>query len=777
MAQHQGRKRKGDTAHDQPAKDDVPTLNIKLPEKRDLPNTSKPWSDVQLPVDILLMTVEDCEFLACYAFLRNSFKSYHKNLGYVYFGTMGESGDVPLRVALMTCAEGSSAPGGSLVTIKNAVVELRPKAVFSVGCCEGLNPEVTKLHLGDVVVSSKLLTDAFKTLVGRDILHLVKHADHGWIPPLRSPEDHKVQVCCDGEILTGIDPISAKRQCVSDSIKAVAFKKGGGGLFAAAHDVKIEWVIVKGISHFSNDGNTPTESWRSFASIMAASLVSNMLNDPVVFKEWPHYEGMSHPCSDIIDSDKCSVCLEKCQKRLKMVYKAKSKVRIIPWDQSSAVDIDEMYTQLTWLKDHRKPSGVTQNKLGSYTEIFNGGKRLLVYGRPGIGKTVFTKKAAFDWSQQKYQETIGSFELVLLIRLRDVCNLHDVPSIFKASQLLANDGKISVDDLYDYVLNHQEKVLLILDGYDEYSAGEQSPVDEIWKRNQLSDCCVIVTSRQMTTDKLRLPSDAQFEINGFDDKRQQEFARRFLKDADDVLKFRDYLWEQHLNDLAEIPLLLLILCLLWKEKDSKELPKKRVEIFNQFVKTLFHHMREKRSAESLFVEEDYSDELYALGRLAFEALINDCLYFPRSELPNYDLIERLIEVGLFQVLNMSSLNPKKGVYFIHKSLQEYLAASFLKEELISKKIESTNSLSKLDSVEKILKMNEVLKFAGELSEDVVREIVIHLMKIATNEEELTEYTFDSEAPSEEDFSEEQKNFLRLCTHLFFYCSAVTKRNL
>ena len=71
--------------------------------------------------------------------------------------------------------------------------------------------------------------------------------------------------------------------------------------------MKIEWVIVKGISHFSNDGNTPDESWKSFASIMAASLVSNMLNDPVVFKEWHRYEGMSHPCSVIIDSDKCFV--------------------------------------------------------------------------------------------------------------------------------------------------------------------------------------------------------------------------------------------------------------------------------------------------------------------------------------------------------------------------------------------------------------------------------------------------------------------------------------
>ena len=57
--------------------------------------------------------------------------------------------------------------------------------------------------------------------------------------------------------------------------------------------MKIEWVIVKGISHFSNDGNAPNDSWKSFASIMAASLVSNMLNDPVVFKEWPHYEGIS----------------------------------------------------------------------------------------------------------------------------------------------------------------------------------------------------------------------------------------------------------------------------------------------------------------------------------------------------------------------------------------------------------------------------------------------------------------------------------------------------
>ena len=398
----------------------------------------------------------------------------------------------------------------------------------------------------------------------------------------------------------------------------------------------------------------------------------------------------------------------------------------------------------------------------------------------GIGKTVFTQKVTFDWSQQKFPQTLGAFDLVLLVRLRDVSNLQHVPSILAASRALTRDGTVSVDNLYNYVRRHQEKVLLILDGYDEYvySAGNQSPVLEIWNENQLSNCCVVITSREMKAETLRSSGDAVFKIDGFNYWRQEEFAGRFLKDDEDVEKFFEYLEQQDLRKLAQIPLLLLIMCLLWKGKDRNALPKKRADIFTQFVKTLFHHMREKQSVESVLNIEDYSDELYALGRSAFEALINDCLYIPRSELPNYDLIERLIEVGLFQVLNISSLNPEKGVYFIHKSVQEYFAGCFLKEELIlSKRNKITNSLSKLDSVEKILKMNEVLKFAIELSEEAAREIVIHLMKMASNEEGLTKYTFDSEAPSEEDFSEDQINFLTLSTQLFFYCSAETKRNL
>ena len=189
-----------------------------------------------------------------------------------------------------------------------------------------------------------------------------------------------------------------------------------------------------------------------------------------------------------------------------------------------------------------------------------------MYGRPGIGKTVFTQKTTFDWAKQRFKEKLGTFELVLLVKLRHVRNFEDVPSLLRDAKLLAADGEISVDELYHYVRDHQEKVLIILDGYDENSAINQSPVREIWERRQLRDCCVVITTRHMKADELRRHSDAQFEIDGFDSERQVEFARRFLKDEEDVEAFLRYLKQQDLEEIAEIPLLLLMLCLLWQEK-------------------------------------------------------------------------------------------------------------------------------------------------------------------------------------------------------------------
>ena len=231
---------------------DPPKVNISLPEISELTQDSKRWKDVQLPIDILLLTVKDCEFLSCYYYINDPLRSYCKGLGRVYFGSFGEDQDVKLKVALMKCSEGCKVPGGALTVVKNAVTQLRPKAVFSVGHCSGMNQESTKL--GDVVLSEKLTTYSyqkvtkdgkkfcgFTTPVSRDIAELIKCAGHGWNPPLENPKERKVEVLC-GEVLSGTEVVQAewrREELVKSFPEAIAIETEGEGKISFSFEVTV----------------------------------------------------------------------------------------------------------------------------------------------------------------------------------------------------------------------------------------------------------------------------------------------------------------------------------------------------------------------------------------------------------------------------------------------------------------------------------------------------------------------------------------------------------
>ena len=475
--------------------------------------------------------------------------------------------------------------------------------------------------------------------------------------------------------------------------------------------------------------------------------------------------------------------VEKCQEQLKSYYNTFSKVKIVPWDDSSSIQIDEIYTPLTWVRDHRKPSGVTQEKLEDYTDMFKGKPtRMLVYGRPGIGKSTFCKKAAYDWSKA-LKEVLMNFYIFLLIKLRDVCDSEDIRDILRASKLLASDGPISVDSLYDYIINNQDKVLLILDGYDEYScAKEHSPILAIWKGEQLRDCHVIVTTRQLKCDELRGPSHVQLEIQGFKSwERKETFARKFMAGEEDLDEFNLYLEEKDLVDMAEIPLLLLMLCSLWKEKRHEGLPKSRADIFTQFIQTMLDHKGGSHQSMPFqkVTSTEAREDLSNLGKVAFEALLQDRLYVRCSELPGNisRSFEKLSEVGLFQIVNLTSLNPEKGAYFIHKSVQEFLAAWHIKEEVSSIKEESTPSLSKVESFEEIVKMNEVLKFASELSTKAAHAVFHHVGSVG-RKESLPEFDFlGLSEPVGPFLFPNDKLYLELISHSYIWCSAEKRQDL
>ena len=156
-----------------------PKTSFKLKKARDVPNSTIAWSDDHLPIDILLLAVESCDFLGCFSLLDQPFKSYKVDIGPVYFGCMGNASDQEkLKVALMNCSKGAAAPGGSLTVVLNAVKVLKPKAVFSVGTCSSL--DMKKVRMGDVVISSKLTTgDGFKTPCSPRLCNLVLDAPYG----------------------------------------------------------------------------------------------------------------------------------------------------------------------------------------------------------------------------------------------------------------------------------------------------------------------------------------------------------------------------------------------------------------------------------------------------------------------------------------------------------------------------------------------------------------------------------------------------------------------
>ena len=202
---------------------DPPQISIAIPRLEDVYPDFRSEKSVELLTDVLLLVVTDEEFLSIYAFLRNVFKSRIDNLGLVYFGEIGD-GPKKVTISLLRSSRGSAQVSAAQNVVRTAIVTLKPKAVFSVGCCAGLRRE--QAQLGDVVISGKLSTCGEKKIVndkpqwdGRrldvsaKIGSLIKSAVDGWRSPLKDPEARKIKVHCNAEILSGAELVNSPKEC------------------------------------------------------------------------------------------------------------------------------------------------------------------------------------------------------------------------------------------------------------------------------------------------------------------------------------------------------------------------------------------------------------------------------------------------------------------------------------------------------------------------------------------------------------------------------------
>ncbi|KAL9979409.1 hypothetical protein ACROYT_G017071 [Oculina patagonica] len=775
----------------QDSSDNPPRLNFEVPKLSDLPKAcSKSWNDVELPVDFLLLTVEDCEFLGFFPYLEEPFKSYRKDIGYVWFGYMGSTvGSVKkLKIALMKCSKGSVGPGGSLTVVKNAVSVLRPKSVFSVGACSGLSRG--KVKLGDVVVSSKLITPTHKTPASRDIGTLIRHAADGWNAPLANPDAVEVRVHCDGAVLSSPEVIS--EDMIQQYPEAIAVDTEGEGVFAAAHDLKTEWVVVKGIKDYADGSQPSSDEWGRFASVMAASVVANILSDPVVFEEWSNYNQEASPVD--------SFDVKTCQRKLVEHYRKTAKVPTTVWSSAFQVDLDQIYTRLSWVKEEQTLAGTSKKELGHYTELFtektkNGAvpKRILVQGETGIGKTTFVKKLLVDWSNleeakmnEDRKDPLRKFELVLSINLKDVSKCQTLREVISHSRLFPEDEEKSIDDLLSYIRNNQEKVLVMFDGYDEYRTGSEaeekygsrssSPIYKIFHGNILRDCTVLVTTRSSRADEIRGPADIQAEVTGFNMSDREEFMGKILKSQTQVGELLGFLAKSKMEDLARVPLLALFFCLLWKEKKKKltELVRSKTKLFRAIVKHILQHSHRKHSPShvSKLKEADYEEILAEIGKVALEGLMKGDLMFDYDQLSEKVRGEQSIIVGLLQVSDEygPSLEPVEMVSFIHKSIQEYLAAWYIAHRCVPE-----GSLGDIEqhahTLEDCKAMENVFQFICGLSDEGAVKVFQHLTSVRISDPALDLSTTIPDVENETtvplcDVTDIQKRFINLVYDCF-----------
>ena len=322
----------------------------------------------------------------------------------------------------------------------------------------------------------------------------------------------------------------------------------------------------------------------------------------------------------------------------------------------------------------------------------------LVEGSPGIGKTTFCLKLAYDWAHGKIPTecSFPKFEFVFLLKCRDIDgNIMDTIR----EQLLPRDiNKETVEKLLHFMkdIHNQEKILIILDGLDELPEKSQCHVDELLHRRILPFCYVLATSRQERgiDVRKRFVFDIHLEIKGFTEGDAFEYIRKHFanigrghspKGERLITEIKD---NEFLHALRSNPLNLLLLCVIYEDYEGK-LPSSRSKLYRVIVLCLLRRYCAKNKQQAPkndnALERYFEKDILALGELAWMCLLSDRHGFRENELAELErrykgLVSRHIGL-LYKEESLKRLTPQHEYYFLHKTFQEYLAAAYVAHKL------------------------------------------------------------------------------------------------
>ena len=309
---------------------------------------------------------------------------------------------------------------------------------------------------------------------------------------------------------------------------------------------------------------------------------------------------------------------------------------------------------------------------------------ILVEGVGGMGKTSLAYQYAKKWAEGK----LSTFDAVALVRLRDFNehDVHEVDRILPHLLFLASGNSIS-KEMARLIIDKQ-KILLILDGWDESPASIRKPsfIKDLL-RSVSSQTRILITSRpDFSLDLHGLAN--RVEILGFTKSDIHDYFENALKShlpnsevksACDKLSSHFHRYPV-IESCCYVPLNAAILAYIYLNRDQT-LPITRCELFQELVLCCIvcelktHRpirvLKDVSSFEDL--PADLKKQLYNLSELAFNGVMQNKIVFIEEELTSLSTLGLLHSVQGFGSIGRKSVTCN----FIHLAVQELLAAYYI----------------------------------------------------------------------------------------------------
>ena len=332
------------------------------------------------------------------------------------------------------------------------------------------------------------------------------------------------------------------------------------------------------------------------------------------------------------------VAANKCKEKYKTTG---SYVDVNPWVDDDQMHID-IYTKLQFeksegaavvMKEKEMLNSIEYNKI-FFVKSREGKfvKRLIFFGKGGVGKSTFFDKIAYDWAVGS-SDVLNKYTLVFVLKM---CALDQSSDLIEAifDQLLAQDRDISKEALESFIFQNPNDVLILLDGFDELTTTTLTERDfgsilTALNRESYGECCIGVTTRPSHLERLRNKSLVQnpcihLEVLGFTEDDVNEYVGKFFRGNSEALTcIKAIKSSEVLSDLARSPMLLVLICLIWRE--DKALPSTMSGLYSKAVSYIF----KRKGHES---DKEISDVLIKIGEVALNGLLDPelKLAFPES---------------------------------------------------------------------------------------------------------------------------------------------------